>query len=1033
MSCGCANTKDMDNKNINKTFGQPREQSQSADQPKLSLDQIKNMSIDETINLYRQGYTLQGADNQTISSISGNIPSKFGFENISNQILNQDMNQENISNQVVNQDNIKSLSPCVIQAALFQKNGSISFNCTATISDRIDVDNVVTFDASFSGVPVWCKVIVQVPDGTSREINGPTFNIITGTQDIIINIPISIYGTGTYKIIATHIALESNGAYICDMYYSGASCQTITVTGITPPPFTTIIISPTTASIQVGGTQQLTAVCKNSIGGTITCPTLLWTSTNTSVATVSQTGLVTGLIGGTTGITANYTGIQSNFSDITVTAVTNPTVFNVCWKVGLPTTGQCAIPPDQPPITSGTSFIIKADITNTGPSGKVRAEIKDGTTVLSDQNIANLGTYPSGGFWSPYVSFTMPNRNVTLIVNAYGWNGTSWVLTHTVTSTISMSTPTCTGISLTPFTQTVNTGGTVNFTATTTPSTTQFTVNFKLRNGTVISSKTTTGGVATYTWTAPSTAGTYYVHAEVGSPVQCTSTESVIQVNPPIVQHNVNITVKDSVTYNNIQGASVTIGTQTLSTDANGFVTFLVNEGSISVSITKTGYNTYTTTELVYSDITKTYLLVPVTPTTGSLRFITVPTAADVYFGTTLKGTTDASTGILSIGSLNAGPISYTVKKTGYNDATGTATVAGGTTTDVPVTLTPVTPTTGDVCLKSNPAGASIKIDGTIQSGKTTALSTGGCTAPNTITGLSPGSHSYTLSLTGYQDKTGTFIITVGQVNNVDAGPLTLVTTIGSLTISSVPSGARIYIDNIDSGYVTSATVSNIAQGSHTYKLILTGYKDATGTFNITAGETTTVSAITLVQRVGTLKFFSAPVGATISIGGVSKGTTTETGLVVSNLPIGSTDYTATLAGYDIYNGTETVIEDITTSITITLTPTITGKGSLVIDTIPHGAEIFIDGTDKQLVTPHTFTGMDVGGHAYQLQKSGYYTISEIFAITAGETTTITKTLQSTGTVEAGGTAMLFIGLAALGIIMTHKPPKSPISKLSNE
>jgi uncharacterized protein YjdB len=260
----------------------------TVDMYELSLDSIKNLSIDEIINLYRQGYTLQGIDNH------------------------------------MNHENIKSLSPCTTQAALFQKNGSTSFNCTATITDTVDVDVVVTFDASYSGVPVWCKVSLQTPNypaGTYTDFYSPTFNIVTGTQDIIINIPISIYGTGTYKIIAAHIVIE-NGAFICDIYNSGASCQSITVTGVTPPPFTTINISPIATSIQVGQTQQLTAICKNSIGNTISCPSLLWTSDNTSVATVSQTGLVTGLVGGHAGITANYSGIQSNFSDITVTEVT---------------------------------------------------------------------------------------------------------------------------------------------------------------------------------------------------------------------------------------------------------------------------------------------------------------------------------------------------------------------------------------------------------------------------------------------------------------------------------------------------------------------------------------------------------------------------------------------------------------------------------------------------------------------------------------------------------------------------------------
>lgn len=73
---------------------------------------------------------------------------------------------------------------------------------------------------------------------------------------------------------------------------------------------------------------------------------------------------------------------------------------------------------------------------------------------------------------------------------------------------------------------------------------------------------------------------------------------------------------------------------------------------------------------------------------TGSLRFITIPAAADVYFGVIFKGTTDPIIGILIVSNLDVGPVSYTVKKTGYNDSIGITTVVGDTITDVPVYLT---------------------------------------------------------------------------------------------------------------------------------------------------------------------------------------------------------------------------------------------------------------------------------------------------------------------------------------------------------
>ena len=45
---------------------------------------------------------------------------------------------------------------------------------------------------------------------------------------------------------------------------------------------------------------------------------------------------------------------------------------------------------------------------------------------------------------------------------------------------------------------------------------------------------------------------------------------------------------------------------------------------------------------------------------------------------------------------------------------------------------------------------------------------------PATVSGLAPGSHTYKLTLTGYYDKTGPFIITGDQTTNIDAGQLRL-------------------------------------------------------------------------------------------------------------------------------------------------------------------------------------------------------------------------------------------------------------------
>lgn len=63
---------------------------------------------------------------------------------------------------------------------------------------------------------------------------------------------------------------------------------------------------------------------------------------------------------------------------------------------------------------------------------------------------------------------------------------------------------------------------------------------------------------------------------------------------------------------------------------------------------------------------------------------------------------------------------------------------------------------------------------------------------------------------------------------------------VGSLAITSTPTGASIYVDDV---YVeiTPATITDLSVGSHIIKLTLSGYQDYIETVNITADQTTTV------------------------------------------------------------------------------------------------------------------------------------------------------------------------------------------------
>jgi len=102
---------------------------------------------------------------------------------------------------------------------------------------------------------------------------------------------------------------------------SGSTNGSATVTVLRAlPTLTTIVITPTTASIQIGATQQLDATCIDQYSASFVCPTLIWSSTSPSVAIVNSSGLVTGIIVGSAGITASNGTITSDVSLIIVEA-----------------------------------------------------------------------------------------------------------------------------------------------------------------------------------------------------------------------------------------------------------------------------------------------------------------------------------------------------------------------------------------------------------------------------------------------------------------------------------------------------------------------------------------------------------------------------------------------------------------------------------------------------------------------------------------------------------------------------------------
>lgn len=113
----------------------------------------------------------------------------------------------------------------------------------------------------------------------------------------------------TDQVIATAM-VGKNGQTVAD-----TSAITITV------PVASVAVTPSSASIAVNATVQLTATPKDAGGNPLTGRIVTWATGNGGIATVDGSGVVTGVAAGTATITATSEG-QSGTSAITVTAGT---------------------------------------------------------------------------------------------------------------------------------------------------------------------------------------------------------------------------------------------------------------------------------------------------------------------------------------------------------------------------------------------------------------------------------------------------------------------------------------------------------------------------------------------------------------------------------------------------------------------------------------------------------------------------------------------------------------------------------------
>jgi uncharacterized protein YjdB len=414
-----------------------------------------------------------------VLGLNGSLVATGTYQNGTTQILTTQVAW------AVTDPSVASVSNAASSAGRVSTLAVGSTTVTATLSGISGTATVTVFQAKLTSIKV-APASANVTAGGKQQFSA------TGTYDNGAAPDITTQVTwlsSNITVAQVSNAAGSNG--LATSLVAGKSTITATLTGISgtaaltvgDPLLSSIMISPTAASIEVDGTQtfSVTAVYQN---GTTSMVAGTWTSSNVAVASIASGGggggagrraVATGVAAGTTTITVTYQGL-SDSATLTVTAAPK--------LVGL------TITPANP-----ATILVEAT-----QQFQANAVYSDGNTALvtgtaswttSDAKVASVSSGGGGPFGGGRGLATGIGAGSTTITATY--NG----LTDSVTLTV--RDPIATGLLVTPATASVVVDGTQQFVAEITldDGTTQTVTNtasWTTSNGTIASIRTGGGG-----------------------------------------------------------------------------------------------------------------------------------------------------------------------------------------------------------------------------------------------------------------------------------------------------------------------------------------------------------------------------------------------------------------------------------------------------------------------------------------------------------------------------------------------------------
>ena len=199
--------------------------------------------------------------------------------------------------------------------AVFGSLSNVASGTTAAVPSSTTVASVAVSPSSASGtVGQSAQFTATAYNSSGTALPEQTFTW-SSTNTAVVTVTASGYATAVGAGSASIVAADGSVKGQASVSVSGG-----TTTGAPA----SVTVSPSSASVSVGSSQQFTATVYDAIGNALSGQTLSWTSSNPAIATVgNRTGLETTLLTGTTTITATD-GSVSGTATLTVSVLPPP-------------------------------------------------------------------------------------------------------------------------------------------------------------------------------------------------------------------------------------------------------------------------------------------------------------------------------------------------------------------------------------------------------------------------------------------------------------------------------------------------------------------------------------------------------------------------------------------------------------------------------------------------------------------------------------------------------------------------------------